>query len=411
MFEDSSSRLLKLCFVLGAMNSGGVQTFLLRLIGFLNKKGHKVKVLTTRGKGVWWDKLPENGAMRRHIPWKKSLCPYTHSIRIGNWLQKNSFDVIVLNHSREAQLSLDMLGDYQKAVPILHNDSDGALYVACLNQNAWNVLVCVSPKLASTAQAHVPSRPVEHIDYAVNIPDRQLFTSRRSWNEQLSILYTGRIVDEQKGVLKLPEILAACRRRGVSCRLTIIGDGPDRSALHKTFFEAGLDSNVNYLGTLDPQDVVSHMLDHHVLLMPSRYEGLGIVALEAQACGCVPVASRLSGVTDHSIVDGKTGFLAPFEDTEAFAGYIELFAKNEELWRRFSLSGRVHITEYFTVQKMGESYERLFKRLISGKFPLPKNKRKRIYIRPKNTTWRDLVPNIFRRYKYWLSRKKLSKRL
>ncbi len=92
--------------------------------------------------------------------------------------------------------------------------------------------------------------------------------------------------------------------------------------------ELGLLERTRFLQGLTHHQVYDLLLDAHVLLMPSLYEGLPIALLESMACGCVPVVSRLPGITDHAIQDGESGLLVEVGDTAGFANAVETLYRN-----------------------------------------------------------------------------------
>ncbi len=65
---------------------------------------------------------------------------------------------------------------------------------------------------------------------------------------------------------------------------------------------------VSYAGSVQLSDIPVIMASHDVLIMPSRFEGLGMTMIEAMAGGCVPVVSHIRGVTDTIVVPGQNGF-------------------------------------------------------------------------------------------------------
>ena len=75
----------------------------------------------------------------------------------------------------------------------------------------------------------------------------------------------------------------------------------------------------------------------HVVLMPSVREGYGIVAIEANACGTSAVGWDVPGLRD-SILDGKTGILVPFDDTEMMAKQVVTLLKDDALRERMAAS-------------------------------------------------------------------------
>ncbi|MFX0197534.1 MAG: glycosyltransferase family 4 protein, partial [Candidatus Hodarchaeota archaeon] len=139
-----------------------------------------------------------------------------------------------------------------------------------------------------------------------------------------------------------------------------VGDGPLRSELHFKVHQLGLDSQVLFLGfRSDVRDLLNAF---DVFVLPSLYEGLPNVVLEAMACGKPVIATEVDG-TPEAVVQGETGILVPTQDSEALANaIIELLGdrrKVEEMGRR----GRERVEMKFSldseINKFVELYERL----------------------------------------------------
>lgn len=132
---------------------------------------------------------------------------------------------------------------------------------------------------------------------------------------------------EVKGQAVLVE---ACRRlvgagRDVHC--TLVGDGPDRTALAQQARDAGLGDRLHITGRVPRPDVVATLARADVLVAPSvpsadgRREGLPVVVLEAMAVGVPVVASRLSGIPE-AVEHGVTGLLVEPGDAQGVADAI-----------------------------------------------------------------------------------------
>lgn len=124
----------------------------------------------------------------------------------------------------------------------------------------------------------------------------------------------GRLVSD-KGVPVLLKALAVLREHGARPRLSIIGDGPERAALHRLTRDLGLHAQVHFTGSLVGEDLVRELNAHRVVVVPSVWEEpFGLVALEAQACGCIPVVAASGGLPQAAgpagIVFGKGDVLA-----------------------------------------------------------------------------------------------------
>lgn len=123
------------------------------------------------------------------------------------------------------------------------------------------------------------------------------------------VAYVGRLRAE-KQVDKLLDVWAGLGDHAIDWTLDICGDGPDREMLEQKCRDLEL-KNVIFHGYVDPKNVLDRA---SILCMSSRYEGWGLVLLEAAAHGCVPMAFDSYAAARDIINDGVNGVLIrPFE--------------------------------------------------------------------------------------------------
>jgi glycosyltransferase involved in cell wall biosynthesis len=103
--------------------------------------------------------------------------------------------------------------------------------------------------------------------------------------------------------------------------LVIAGDGPDREALAAQVSRLGLRSRVEFLGDVPRERVKRLLRGAAAVVMPSRFEGNPLIALEAMQAGAALVASAIPGLPEE-LQDGVTGLLVPPEEPGALAGAI-----------------------------------------------------------------------------------------
>jgi glycosyltransferase involved in cell wall biosynthesis len=147
------------------------------------------------------------------------------------------------------------------------------------------------------------------------------------------IAYVGRLAP-QKGVAVLLEAFARCR---VTASLLIVGDGPQRSLLERR--ARALRGEVRFAGFVPHVDVPAVLRHADVLVLPSVYEELGSVLVEAMAVGLPVIAGRVGGVPDL-IRDGRNGLLVPPGDPAAFAGAIDRVLADPDLAGRLGVGAR-----------------------------------------------------------------------
>src|SRR3984885_6722814 len=130
-----------------------------------------------------------------------------------------------------------------------------------------------------------------------------------------------------KRVFDCIRILAEVRAQ-MPVHLLMAGDGPDRGAAEYLARDLGVGEHVTFLGK---QDHVERLIPQaHVLLMPSEMESFGLAALEAMACGVVPVGTAVGGVPEL-ITHGVDGFTEAVGDIVGQSGRVIELLRNEEL--------------------------------------------------------------------------------
>jgi glycosyltransferase involved in cell wall biosynthesis len=192
--------------------------------------------------------------------------------------------------------------------------------------------------------------------------DRFLAASRAAADDgPLRLLSFGRVEEAAKGVLWLPAIL---QRAGLGrAVLTVAGDGPDRQRLETRC--APLGPAVRFLGRIPVGAEPELYARHDVFLMPSRFEGFGQTIVEAMAAGCVPVVSRIRGVTDTIVTDGEDGFLFPVGDVGAAGAIVRRLADDRALLARLAAAARQRAAGRFGLPQQAAAYARLIREVMA----------------------------------------------
>jgi glycosyltransferase involved in cell wall biosynthesis len=388
---------LKIAFVVPWIDIGGVETTMFRLGAALKKHGHSVDVVSAGVEGRWWRRLAEFELSGECLPEAGSFCLDSHAAKVCKYLCSQRYDIVLLNHCLYVAPALSMLPDSMTVIPIVHNDEDQVYRVACANWKSWDIAVGVSPRITAIMRRRVPERETRTICNGVELPTQEQWSARLPFTGELKILFVGRFKHDQKGVLFLPQILAGIQAQGVTAKLTLIGDGPDRNQVVRDLSERCQAGSFEWLSTQPGDEVYRRMLHHHVLLMPSLYEGLGLVALEAQACGCVPVASRLTDVTDVVITDSKTGILCPVGEVQSFVAAAVQLARNPKLWAEMSSAGHDDVATLFTIEIMASQYLDLFAQTRQGGLDRETLRSKQSGIDYSVFGWRGILPYPVRR--------------
>ncbi|MFL6451605.1 MAG: N-acetyl-alpha-D-glucosaminyl L-malate synthase BshA [Bryobacteraceae bacterium] len=165
-----------------------------------------------------------------------------------------------------------------------------------------------------------------------------------------------------KRVLDCIHVFAKVRKE-VDAELIMAGDGPDRGPAERLAWELGVSETVKFLGK---QDHLERIIPHaHVLHLPSETEAFGLAALEAMACGVVPVATRTGGVPDL-ITDGVDGFMEPVGNHASQAGRVIDLLTNPKLHRSMADAARKTATDRFCTDLIIPQYEAYYRNVCEG---------------------------------------------
>lgn len=156
------------------------------------------------------------------------------------------------------------------------------------------------------------------------------------------LLFVGRL-RIRKGVETLFEALPALRRDFPDLRLLLAGDGEHRQALEEKAAALGFTTDtVQFLGRAGAPRVRGLLAGARALVVPSTYEGMPLVILEAMEAGLPVVASAVSGIPEV-VADGETGWLVPPGDPEALAAALADLLHRPEEGRRRGEAGRLRV--------------------------------------------------------------------
>jgi len=343
---------MKIALVTYSIEIGGVETVLQLLARYFTDKGHHVDFIETLKRGCWTDYFQSKGFSVISIIQNPILNRRRHIRRIAEVLK--NYDVVFLNDAPLAQSVIGFLPNHAVVIPILHMGVPSMIENAFSNHENWDILVTVSPAaLENGLPPGIPQERVRCVPNGVAVQSEYPKSTEYLKEGKLRLLYVGAIRHEQKGVFHLPEIFRSLNERGLNAELRIIGEGRDLPMLLE---EAKTFPDVHVEGGGSQEEVRLAMTWADIILMPSYYEGLPMVLLEAMAQGVVPVVSHLPKSTDFVIDDGIDGFLCPPGDINAFSVAIELLAHDPDRLRNMSLKAWQKVHERFSAQAMGKAY-------------------------------------------------------
>ena len=304
---------------------------------------------------------------------RRFLGTWLYMGRLRRWLGSRPIDlayVSMLKHDAYVTLGVSR----QRGFPVVLRP-EGAGATGDLAWQSWgrfgrrigrrcrtaDAIVSISAAITAelTAAGYDPATIVA-LPNGVPVPDTP-WQPRPDWQTAPQAVFVGRLARE-KGLDLLIDAWPEVRARYPGARLTLIGDGPERTALAARIARLGLTAAVDLPGAVADPAVLLRAADLFVL--PSREEGMSVALLEAMALGIPVVASDIPG-NRGLMVDGVHGRLAPPDDPAGLARAIL------DQWADFdravpmARAARQRVADDYSIAAVAGRHMELFRTLVA----------------------------------------------
>ena len=162
------------------------------------------------------------------------------------------------------------------------------------------------------------------------------------------------------------KVISSCQQlveSGCNILLILAGDGSNRQFIEKIAGKA-LAKKAIFLGRIDRAAMPDYYSAADIFAFPGIEESLGMVYLEAQACG-LPVAAYADWGAKAAVIDQETGLLSPAAEQQQFTENLQRLVNDKELRRRMGYAATAHVMEKHNIQNnYGTVWEHL-KHLVS----------------------------------------------
>ena len=365
--------------------TGGIETF---IIGLLERiTGHSVTVFTSRQKDTtaydqeWLSKHGVKIIRDR----SKVLLP---SVRVTRTTKKivseQNIDVVIFG----AAAPLGLMGaalrkaGVRKIVALTHGHEvwwakifpfnlalryigssvDHLTYLGEFTRKA--ISKALTDKSANAMRKIAPGINTSHfIPQSNSVQDR----IELGFNEKKIIISVGRLV-HRKGQDKLIESMPAVLKRIPNAHLVLVGEGPYLQHLEKLTDKLSLRNHVTFAGRILYDELPKYLSAADLFAMPSRsrffgleVEGLGIVYLEASACG-IPVVAGKSGGAPDAVIEGVTGLCVDGTNADQIASAVIEICSDAARASHMGAAGRNWIVD----QWRWEIWSKEFNSLLIG---------------------------------------------
>jgi glycosyltransferase involved in cell wall biosynthesis len=228
-------------------------------------------------------------------------------------------------------------------------------------------VVCVSRDVArfTRRHSHVPAARLAVVPNGVEsnpaLGDSVAQSAIERPTGSITALYVGRL-DPQKAVDVLLRAFARAVADVSNLHLVIAGTGPDHDTLQSLARQLGIERSVQFVGFHQNVPELMHAADFFVL--PSRWEGMPNVVLEAMAAGLPVVATRTEG-TAEIVRDGASGSLVAIDDDAALATQMTRLARDAELRVAWGSCGREIVQREYSIENMRERHAQIYRESIA----------------------------------------------
>jgi colanic acid/amylovoran biosynthesis glycosyltransferase len=185
------------------------------------------------------------------------------------------------------------------------------------------------------------------------------FVKRPDCEGPLNVLALGRLSPE-KGFAILLDAIAELRLRGVNIKLSLVGDGPQRTTLEARSKSAHLSEHVTFVGELPPIGVRRELERSDIFCLPSFSEGLPVSIMEAMAAGVPVVTTWIAGIPELAI-SGETALTVPPGRVDALVAALERLAKEPQLGQKLAVAARRKVEQLHDLQQCGKQVAELLK--------------------------------------------------
>ncbi len=267
-------------------------------------------------------------------------------------------NIVALTHGHEVWWAKIPL--FKGAITKISKNVDLLTYLGEFTKNAMLPAIKDQSKLVKIA----PGIDIDH--FAPGAIDKDLIEKYKLQDRRV-IVSVGRLV-HRKGQDKLIEAMPDILKSFPDAVLLLVGEGPIKSMLDKSIRHHGLEHNVIFTGRVQFADLPKYIQLGEVFAMPSRdrffgleVEGLGIVYLEASACG-VPVIVGKSGGAPDAVLENKTGLIVDGTNPAEIADAVCKLLKDQELAKQMGRSGREWVLENWQWKIWSDKFNKLINR-------------------------------------------------
>jgi len=293
--------------------------------------------------------------------WAKLISPLRRFFAVRSTMKREKPDIVVSFMTKQNLYSIAAARSLGIPVIVSEHNHRGASMVTRRMDRARVFLYPKADRVTVLTERDLEAYPF--LENALVMPNPLAVSPGKSPAARFKdILAVGRL-DPQKGFDILIEAFSMIADKN-GTRLLIAGEGAERKALEGLIRSRGLEDVVLLLGRRD--DIYELYQKSMFLVLSSRFEGFGMVLIEAMAFGCPVVAFDCPCGPGEIIHDGIDGLLVPHCDVDALAAAMERMLRDDVLRDRLGQAGPT-VRERFGIDKIAMQWKRLFEEVLAAR--------------------------------------------
>jgi glycogen(starch) synthase len=347
---------------------GGIETFTRLLMQGMQNRGHEVEIIGSSLSTPSTTQDAEYGFTIRRFPFAHAF--KNHNLHQIKSILKQVIQAIDSFHPDLIHLNTFLTSSFY--------------FLRIPRHKRPKTLLTLHTEIAQTETArHLQSQIIKNVDFVVGVSETtmssylELFPELRKRSEVIYNSVDAPQVKPKDIIFSPPTILALGRLRPIkgfdiaiktfpsvlskfpTGELIIAGEGEERENLEVLVHRLNLDSSVTFKGYVPNNQIADLYNQATIVIVPSRYEQFGLVAVEAGQMERPVVASRVGGLQE--IIDhNKTGLLVPPNDSDSLAKSILSLLEHPDTARQYGRNARKRVNRMFSFQQFLDSYEKAY---------------------------------------------------
>lgn len=220
----------------------------------------------------------------------------------------------------------------------------------------YSKIICVSEAVYKSFMSWQPQLSVKAVIVNNGIQINQFISKDKLFKkDHFKIISVGRLIDAKNYSTALRAV--SLFGNDFNVKYEIVGVGPLREELNELAEKLNILERVTFLGWRD--DIPALLAEADIFLITSKWEGFGLVALEAMASGLPVVSSNIAALSDVLGDHGQAAYLVPYDDHEGFYTYLNKLILSESVRKRMATSAQVR-SKLFSIEDTAQKYLQLY---------------------------------------------------